>query len=163
MSKRELKKYLSELSQEQLAEQIIDLYDKFKDVKSYYDFAFNPKEDKLLEEAKFKIGKEYFPTTRRKAKLRRSVAQKIIRQYKQLGVDPNLIADIMLYNIEVAQTYSMDKPPKQDSFYLSLHKSFKEATDFMMEHGIYSDFEYRIQQIIDQAWAQNWINKGAFE
>lgn len=162
MSKRELKKYLSELTKEQLAEQIIDLYGRFKEVKTYYDFAFNPKEDKLLEDAKFKISKEYFPTTRRKAKMRRSVAQKLIREYKQLGVDSNVIADIMLFNIEIAQTYSFDKPPKQDAFYLSIHKSFKEACDFMMEHGIFADYEHRIQKIVDEAWQQNWINKGAF-
>ena len=40
MSKRDLKKYVSELSKEQLEEQIIDLYDKFKDVNTYYNFVF---------------------------------------------------------------------------------------------------------------------------
>ena len=47
MSKRNLKKYLSELSKEQLEEQLLELYEKFKDVKIYYDFAFNPNEKKL--------------------------------------------------------------------------------------------------------------------
>ena len=79
MSKRALKKYLKELKKAQLEDQIMDLYERFKEVKAYYDFAFNPKEEKMLEEARFKIGKEYFPVGRRKAKLRRSVAQKIIK------------------------------------------------------------------------------------
>lgn len=61
MSKRDLKKYLSELSKEQLEDQLIALYDKFSDVKVYYDFAFHPNEDKLIREAKFKISNEYFP------------------------------------------------------------------------------------------------------
>ena len=52
MSKRALKKYLTELNKEQLEEQVLDLYQRFKEVKSYYNFVFNPKEDKLLEEAK---------------------------------------------------------------------------------------------------------------
>ncbi len=51
MSKRDLKKYLAELSKEQLEEQIIELYEKFIPVKTYYDFVFNPKEDKLLHES----------------------------------------------------------------------------------------------------------------
>ena len=59
MSKRDLKKYLDELSKDQMQEQILDLYTRFKEVKVYYDFAFNPKEDKLLEEAKVKVAKEY--------------------------------------------------------------------------------------------------------
>ena len=47
MSKRDLKKYLGELNKEQLEEQIIELYEKFSPVKTYYDFVFNPKEDRL--------------------------------------------------------------------------------------------------------------------
>ena len=61
MSKRDLKKYLGELTKEQLEEQLIELYEKFAPVKTYYDFVFNPKEDKLLQEAKVKISQEYFP------------------------------------------------------------------------------------------------------
>ena len=100
MSKRALKKYLTELNKEQLEEQVLDLYHRFKEVKSYYNFVFNPKEDKLLEEAKVKISLEYFPSgKRRKVKMRRSIAQKYIKQFIQLGVDPVLILDFMLYNI----------------------------------------------------------------
>jgi hypothetical protein len=55
MSKRDLKKYLESLDAAQIAKQIIELYDKFGDVKTYYDFVFNPKEDKLVGEAKAKI------------------------------------------------------------------------------------------------------------
>lgn len=38
MSKRDLKKYLSELNKEQLEEQIIELYEKFSPVKVYYNW-----------------------------------------------------------------------------------------------------------------------------
>ena len=60
MSKRALTAYLGELTKKQLQEQVLDLYTRFKPVKTYYNFVFNPKEEKLLDEAKFKIGKEYF-------------------------------------------------------------------------------------------------------
>jgi len=82
MSKKDLKEYLQQLNKKQLQEQITDLYTRFKDVKEFYDFAFNPQENKLLEECKFKISKEYFPVSGRKAKMRRSVAQKFIRHFK---------------------------------------------------------------------------------
>ena len=44
MSKRDLKKYLDKLDKPQLEEQLIELYEKFVDVKKYYDFVFNPQE-----------------------------------------------------------------------------------------------------------------------
>ena len=106
MSKRDLKKYITELNKEQLEEQILDLYARIKEVKVYYDFVFNPKEEKLIEECKFKINREYFPAKGRRAKTRRSVAQKCIKHFKQLGVDYPIIIEIMFFNIETAQRYS---------------------------------------------------------
>ena len=96
MSKRALKKYVSNLPKKELEAQLLDLYDRFPMVKQYYDFVFNPKEDKLVQEAKTKISNEYFPVKRKRPKARRSVAQNRIKHFVKLGVDPYLIADVML-------------------------------------------------------------------
>ena len=47
MSKRDLKKYLASLPKEELQDQLLSLYEKIVEVKTYYDFVFNPKEEKL--------------------------------------------------------------------------------------------------------------------
>ena len=163
MSKRDLKKYLNELSKEQLEEQVLDLYARFKEVKTFYDFVFQPKEDKLLEEAKFKIAKEYFPVNSRKPKLRRSVAQKIIKHFIQLGVDVYVIADVMLFNIEIAQQYSAEKPIKQDTFYKSILNSFSQSIEFIKSNGIVNEFQPRLEKIVKECSKQNWVNYYAFE
>lgn len=163
MSKRELKKYIGELTKAQLQEQIVDLYDRFKNVKEFYDFAFNPKETKLLEECKFKISKEYFPVNTRKPKMRRSVAQKFIKHFKTLGVEPSLIADVMLYNIEIAQAFSSERFVKQDSFFVSMLKSFQEAVNYIYDNGMLKTMQPRIDKIVDEAIDQNWFNWKGFE
>lgn len=169
MSKRDLKKYLAELNKEQLEEQIIELYEKFAPVKVYYDFVFNPKEDKLLQESKVKISHEYFPVKkpnakwRPKAKMRRSVAQKIIKHFIMIGVDPFVIADIMLYNIEIAQTYSSNNFIKQELFYKSILNSFEQAVNFVISNGILHDFKERIMSIQQETMQQKWKNKYDFE
>lgn len=162
MSKRDLKKYLNELNKEQLEEQIIELYNKFSDVKVYYDFVFNPNEDKLVREAKFKISNEYFPVKGKKSKMRRSVAQKIIKHFITLGVDVFIIADIMLYNIEIAQTFSAEKVVKQELFFKSMLTSFQQTIRFLMEHGILSEFQSRVVAIKDETIQQNWVNQYEF-
>ncbi len=163
MSKRDLKKYLHELTKDQLEDQIIDLYIRFKDVKIFYDFAFNPKEEKLMEVAKFKISKEYFPISKRKAKLRRSVAQKLIKHFISLGVDANLLADLMLYSVEIAQIYTGNKTINQVSFYPSMLKSFEQAFDFIHNHGLKLQYIDRMEKIVEEAEKQNWINSPAFD
>ena len=158
MSKRDLKKYLLELNKEQLQEQIIELYDKFIPVKTYYNFVFNPNENNLVKEAKLKISNEYFPIRGKKAKMRRSVAQKFIKHFMTLGVDSFIIADVMLYNIEIAQALSSEKEIKSELFYKSMLNSFSQAISFLIEKGILSDFESRLVAIKNQTLSQNWGN-----
>jgi len=162
MSKRDLKKYLSELTKVQLEEQLIELYDKFKEVKVYYDFAFNPNENKLVQEAKFKISNEYFPVKSKKAKMRRSVAQKYIKHFISLGVDVFIVADVMLYNIEIAQTYSSEKVIKQELFFKSMLTSFQQTVSFLIENGILNEFQNRVVAIKEAAIEQHWINAYEF-
>jgi hypothetical protein len=166
MSKRDLKKYLTELNKEQLEEQILELYEKFSPVKVYYNFVFNPKEETLLQESKLKISHEYYPIKksgrRSKPKMRRSVAQKYIKHFILLGVDPFIIADIMLYNIEIAQTFSAEQPVKQELFYKSMFNSFDQAVVFLISNGILNEFKSRIHSIHNETIVQKWFNEPEF-
>jgi hypothetical protein len=162
MSKRDLKKYLNELQKEQLEDQIIALYDKFSAVKTYFDFVFNPKEDQLMKEAKIKISNEYFPTRGKKPKMRRSVAQKFLKHFITLGVDSFKIADVMLFNIEIAQALSSEKSIKQELFFKSMLNSYEQAISFMIEHAILYEFQSRVEAIKDEAIRQDWFNKFEF-
>ncbi|MGV1011932.1 MAG: DUF6155 family protein [Flavobacterium sp.] len=162
MSKRDLKKYVSELNKAQLEEQIIELYDKFKEVKVYYDFVFDPKETNLVREAKLKITNEYYPVRGKKPKMRRSIAQKFIKHFILLGVDAYIISDIMLYTLEIAQTLSSEKEIKQEAFYKSMLLSFQQSISFMIEKGILEDFKSRVVAIQEETNNQNWFNKYEF-
>lgn len=155
MSKRALKKYLLELKKKQLEEQIFDLYDKFPLVKEYYDFIFNPKEDKMVQEAKTKISNEYFPLKRKRPKARRSIAQKYIKHFIQLGVEPHLIADVMLYNLEIAQSFSLDRNVP-DAFFKSMLNSFKEMIQFISLNSLLPNFKERIIKTYETTQDRNW-------
>jgi hypothetical protein len=162
MSKRDLKKYLASLDKQQIEQQFLELYDKFAEVKTYYDFVFNPKEEKLVGEAKAKISNEYFPVKTKRAKLRRSTAQKIIKQFLLLGVDPFAVADVMLFAIEVAQKYSARREMRYASFYKSMLNSFEQAVSYVIASGIVSEFKPRILGIYHAADQQRWENKSEF-
>ncbi len=161
MSKRALKKYLAELPMEALQEQIIDHYDRFSAVKTYYDFVFNPKEDSLIQEAKAKVTNEYFPVRRKRPKARRSVAQKYIKHFMTLGVDSILVADFMLFNLETAQRYSAKKNPGS-AFNKSMFNAFEQAVQHIIQHKVLPDFENRVMAIVDRTKSQNWDNTTYF-
>lgn len=158
MSKRELKGYLKGLKKAQLEEQIIDLYERFKEVKTFYDFAFNPQEQKLLDAAKAKVYKEYFPNTKRRAKARRSVAQKHIQHFKTIEMDASLIAEFMVYNLDITQLFCSEKKVNVTAFYKSILKSYRELIVFIIQKGIHFKFKERVEAIKNEAKAQEWEN-----
>ena len=163
MSRTNLKKYTKELTKAQLEEQLLVLYDKFPAVKIYYDFVFNPNERKLANDARVKIAQEYFPSSTKKPKLRRSIAQKLLKHFIALGVDPFVIADLMLFSIEIAQSYTADKPSKQEAFYKSMLLASHQALAFMSEQGILYEFKARLLKICQATSEQNWPNNYAFD
>lgn len=156
MSKRELKKYVASLKKKELELQIIDLYDRFKEVKVFYDFAFNPQEDKLVDQAKAKIANEYFPVKRRKPRMRRSVAQKFIKHFMDIGVSPTKVADVMWFNLEIAQTFNEHRQLKQPAFYKSMANSFDEAVKYSATNGLIEEFKHRLLEVYKRAQLQNW-------
>ena len=162
MSKRDLKKYLEELNKSQIENQFLEMYDKFKDVKVYYDFVFRPNENNLVKDAKLKIANEYFPIRGKRPKMRRSVAQKFIKHFISLGVDPFLIADVMLYNLEIAQTLSSEKVIVSETFYKSMLTSFQQMIGFLIEKSILTDFKNRAEAVVNESVNQKWRNESEF-
>ncbi len=163
MSKRALKKQLSELDKDALEEQIMELYERIPEVKIYYNFVFNPKEDKLVEEAKIKISNEYFPTRRKRPRKRRSIAQKYIKHFKTLGMNPVLLLDIMLYNIEIAQIFAQNSTPQPDAFYKSMLTSFKEIIQYATYHHLLEGNASRVEGIVSLTEEQKWPNASLFD
>ena len=161
--KRDLVKYLRTLSKEQLEDQILDLYNNFKNVKTYYNFAFSPKEDELLEEFKIKVKREYYPERGKKVKKRRSVAQKYIKNFKLWGVQPDVLVEAMIYNLETSVSYYSEHPTTQIAVYNSIQKSFTELMKYVWSNGLYSNFKDRIEQILSIVRNEEWPNWIKFE
>lgn len=162
MGKTQLIKFLRQLSKEELEEQVLDLYQRYKNVKEFYDFSFKPNEDKRILNAKQRIAKEYFPEQGKKIRKRRSVAQKLIKQLIQLEVNPVSIVDLMLYNIEIAQLFTSETPINQESFYKSMLKSYNEALAFTSRNYLEDDFAERINKIVQNSIDQEWMNSEGF-
>ncbi len=162
MSKRELRKYLAGQDEKQLSEQIVNLYEKFGEVKQYFDFVFNPQEEKRVGEAKAKILNEYFPVRSKRARMRRTVAQKYIKNFMVLGVDPYHIADVMLYHIETAQRYSASRSIRFESFYKAMYKALEQAVSYSVAQGIIMETRPRISSIGLRAKELKWPNANIF-
>lgn len=160
MSKKLLQKHLVELQKEHLEIMVLDLYDKFPEVKTYFNFVFNPNENKLLEQARVKVANEFFPLKRKRPKARRSVAQKYIKHFKTLGMSPELIAEFMWYNIGLMHTFCEEKPQRLP-FFKSFCNFYKEALQFASYHQIIP--QYKTQILAVYTASKDWENAYDFE
>ena len=160
MSKKLLQKHLVELQKEHLEIMVLDLYYKFPEVKTYFNFVFNPNENKLLEQARIKVANEFFPLKRKRPKARRSVAQKYIKHFKTLGMSPELIAEFMWYNIGLMHTFCEEKPQRLP-FFKSFCNFYKEALQFASYHQIIP--LYKTQILAVYTASKDWENAYDFE
>ena len=160
MSKKLLQKHLVELQKEHLEIMVLDLYDKFPEVKTYFNFVFNPNENKLLEQARVKVANEFFPLKMKRPKARRSVAQKYIKHFKTLGMSPELIAEFMWYNIGLMHTFCEEKPQRLP-FFKSFCNFYKEALQFASYHQIIP--LYKTQILAVYTASKDWENAYDFE
>jgi hypothetical protein len=161
MSKRALKKYLGELDKDALQEQLMDLYDRFPEVKTYYDFVFSPNEEKLLKEATGRIAEEYFPQRRKRAKARRSVAQKYIKHFRTLGVDPQVLAEVMAFNLETALRFERHKRCPE-AFFRSMYKSYVEWGNHLVHNGLFREHLSRVKTFTNSVQVAGWPNREVF-
>lgn len=163
MGKQQLKSFLKNYQKEELVEQLIELYETSKEVKKYYDFLLSPNEDRLVEQWKAKISKEYFPAYGKRRKARRSIGQKAVKELDFLGVSADRIADVRLFAIEIAVLYTTENRIAQAAFYESFFQQYDKAINFIVNNGIVSDFKMRCFKLMNEVVSAGWSNAGKFE
>ena len=152
MSKAKLKKELNNLSKENLVEQILDLYDKNKSVKEFYDFYLNPHNEKeLVEKYKKIIIKEFNVERPERSGLKFSIAKRAISDFRDLQPSPVALADVMLTLPEYACAFTYTYGDMEESFYNGAYNNFVAALKFIHKHDLLYNFKLRVEQCVK--WA----------
>lgn len=145
-----LKLYLKQRSQEELINEISELFTKFENVKDYYSAKVNPKsQGEILKKYKEIIKKEFFPS-RGFGKLRLSVVKKAISDYKKVVATSSRegLADIMLFYVEMGTEFINDYGDIKESFYASMEGIYEQALRYIYEQGLQDQFGNRCRKIV---------------
>jgi hypothetical protein len=152
MSKAAVKKELGKLTKEQLMEQVLDLYEKNKAVKEFYDFYLNPKNEKdLVKKYKKMIRREFNVENLMRSTEKFSVAKRAISDFRDLQPSPEALADVMLYLPESACELTNKYGDYTSLFYDSAYGNFKAALDFIAKNNLLTLFKHRAEQCVK--WA----------
>jgi hypothetical protein len=144
MSKTELKKHLQSLSKEQVIEQVLELYDNCKPAKEYFEYLLNPNEKEQFKKFKAIIINEFYPKGNRfNPSLRFSVAKKAIADFRSLKPSPELLADLLVTQPEIACQFTGEYGDMSEQYYNSTVINFEIALKFLLQNDLLPDFKLR--------------------
>ena len=109
MSKTQLKKELTKVNAEQIAELVLDLYSARPEAKEYLEFYISPNIDKKLEKAKAAIDKELLRNSRRRyPRPRMTKIRRYIRDIESLNPGAEHVIEISMYALRRAAETGSD-------------------------------------------------------
>ena len=152
MSKIALKKKLQSLTNEQMIETVLEMYDKLKPVKEYLEYYLNPNEKEMFEKYKTIIVNEFYPIGKSaQPKTRFSVAKKAIIDFRALKPSSELLGDLMLTLHEMACKFTCDYGDMWEQYYESVTTNFKNALNFLEKTNLLDNFKVRCESCLKNA------------
>jgi len=151
-----LKKHLKTCSQEELINDIAELYKRFQPVKDYYQIQLAP-QDETQVAAKYKkiIEDQFFPT-RGYGQAKLSVAKKAITEYKKVTKTATGLIDIMLFYVEQGVRFTDAYGDIEEPFYISMETMYEKAVNEIIKHGQKNTFQKRCQKIVLDTSDMGW-------
>ncbi|HUU41746.1 MAG TPA: DUF6155 family protein [Desulfatiglandales bacterium] len=151
-----LKRYLKHRSEEELINEISELFAKFENVKDYYSAKLSPgNRDQILQKYKAIIEREFFPA-RGFGKARLSTARKAISDYKKVATSKEDLADIMLFYVEMGAEFTTTYGDINEAFYCSMESMYEQAIRYICEQGLQEQFIDRCAKIVEDTSGVGW-------
>ena len=146
-SKRDLTKYLNDLSKEDLIKEVEKLYQKFGDVKTFYDIELSGDTAAIVQKVKDKLKKEYMPD-RGFGKARSSEAKKVISEFAKVSIYPRDLIDVILYRVEMAIEFTKTYGDIDMPFYDSAINAFYKAVELIQKEMLEEEFKLRCNEVV---------------
>lgn len=153
--KPELNRYLGSLDKAALEAEVKKLFAKIPAVKQYYELELGKDTSAVLEQFKYKIRKEYFPS-RGFGHARSSVSKKIITDFKKIAPFPGDVAELLLYRTDMMLEYTLAYGDMSESFYTSLCNSFHDACILIQNENLEKEFKAYSAGLVEKAYPMGW-------
>ena len=154
-SKKVLTKFLNDLSKEELIGEFEKLYQKFKEVKTYYDIELSGDTTAIVNEVKKKIKKEYMPE-RGFGKARSAEVKKIISDFARVSIYQRDLIEVILYRVEMAVLFTKKYGDIDMPFYDAAINAFYKAVELIQKEMLESEFKVRCKSIVDSTSWFGW-------
>lgn len=155
----DLKKILDEMSEEELKQEILKLYNKLPQVKDFYnqDLMTEEERQEVLEKYKQKIYKEFWTSKGNpKGMVNNSTIKNIISEYEKICLFQYDLVDLLIYRVEISTEYAEQYGGMAESNYNTSITTFKKAMKIIQENNFLAHFEKRIKILLKSTNLDYW-------
>jgi len=154
MGLTDIKKELKNLDKDQLINLIADLYKNNKSVKEYFDFYVNSDSGELFEKYREKIFNAFFPKRGTTYKLKDG--KQAITDFKKNGGSADLVADLMLFYVEMGVEFTNNYGDINESFYKSVARMYLDALILIKKENLLDKFYQRSFKAVHESDGIGW-------
>lgn len=152
----DLKKYLKEKDSDELINEIVSLVKLFPNVKEYYTNQLVSDSQLEIFERYKKIIKNEFLPDRGFGKMRYSVVNKAIKDYKKVSTNIEFIAQLMLYYVEVGINFTKEFGDIDEKFYMTIENAYEKALDYIFDNDVQKILVDKAHQIKVKSQGIGW-------
>lgn len=152
----ELKRFLTNISDEELRGEILNLFKLFPEVKEYFAVKLKPEAEKVLLEKYRKIIKNEFFPDRGFGKLRYSVMKKALEDFRKLSHTPEHVAELMISQVEYGVEFTNEYGDIDEKFYNNIADMYEKSLKLIFKENIEQVFKDRIRKIMADGDGIGW-------
>jgi hypothetical protein len=152
----ELKRFLQQLSKEQLISQVLELTRSFPQVRDFYQTKVRPADDAAVRQKYKQIIEDEFLPARGLGKMRLSVARRAVTDYRKVAASEEGLADLMLFYVEAGVRCTNTYGDINEPFYLSMERMYASALPQIAEHDLTEQFQSRCASVVEKTEGIGW-------
>lgn len=152
LTKKALLKHLDKSEKEDIIREVVTLFDKFKNVKEYYQAELSGEANPLLEKYKKKITKAYAGANPKERTTNVNV-NKLLKEFKRISIYDRELADLMLHRVECGVVAIKRNNKRSATFYNCITSTFEDAIKLIVNDRSFDEFNPRINKVLKNAEA----------
>jgi len=147
LTQKALLKHLNKSEKEDIINEVMVLFNKFKNVKEFYQAELSDEANPALESYKRKISKAY-EKANPKEKTTNANVNRLLKEFKKISIYDRELVDLMLYRVECGVAAFKRNNRRSPTFYNCILTTFQDAVKLITSDGGLEGFQHRIDRIL---------------
>lgn len=161
-TKKALLKHLQKSDKEDIINEVVTLFDKFKNVKEFYKSELSDEADPLLDKYKKRIT-EVYSLSNPKERSTNINLNRLIKDFKKVSIYERELADLMLHRVECGIIAFTKNNKRSATFYNCIISTFEDSIKLIISDNYLEEFKPRIDKIIKNSGKGKYKTKDRME